>query len=215
MDFVENEVGKENLLVFLTSNHGSSENHAYLEAYKMPGGEFRYMRALTLLKSYLKALYGDKEWVSFYESQQIYLNHNLIEDSKLNLEEFQDVVANFMLQFSGVANVATSLSFRKTNFSQGAFSKMYNSFNQKRSGDIMIILEPGWIEQTTTEIIGHNSFYNYDTHVPLLWYGWKTIIGTTDDYISIAEIAPTLSGILEIAYPDMASPKTIKGIFSK
>ena len=68
----------------------------------------------------------------------------------------------------------------------------------------MLILEPGWIEY---EKLGttHGSGYSYDQHVPLIWYGWDVKPGISSDQISISDIAPTLSNILEISFPNGTS----------
>ena len=58
----------------------------------MPTGVFKQHYILTLLRSYLKAIYGEGDWVLDYNNNQIYLNKTLIEDSQISLNEFQEKV---------------------------------------------------------------------------------------------------------------------------
>ena len=74
---------------------------------------------------------------------------------------------------AGIANAIGANQFQSIVFSEGMPVKMQNSYNQKRSGDIMIALKPGWIEDIPY-CTDHNSGYSCNTHVPLIWYGWVT-----------------------------------------
>jgi predicted AlkP superfamily pyrophosphatase or phosphodiesterase len=201
LNFLDSQVGKENCLVYLTADHGVSYPAKYLETQKIPSGTFNYNYALTLLKSYLNAVYGYGEWVSSYQTQQIYLNHSLIEDSKLKLADVQETVAQFFVQFTGVANAMSATNLQNTSYNEGIFSKMKNNFNQNRSGDVLINLQPNWVEESYSAS-NHNSSYTYDTHVPLIFYGWKVNRKTISRRISITEIAPTISTLLNIPFPN-------------
>jgi predicted AlkP superfamily pyrophosphatase or phosphodiesterase len=208
LNFLDGYIGKGNVLVYLTSNHGSAYSAKLMNDIGVPSGLFNQGQAISLLKSYLNVVYGKADWVKYYCNQQIFLNRNLIQDSKLSLENFQVDVAQFMLQFSGVTNAATSTMFQKNYYTGGAFEKMQNSFNQKRSGDIIISLEPGWTERNDLSS-AHNSGYNYDTHVPLIFYGWKINSQTIYEPVDMTDIAPTISTILDIAFPNSVTGKPI------
>jgi arylsulfatase A-like enzyme len=208
LDFLDLELGKENVLLFLTADHGVMLGPDYLKSENIPSGQFKGYYSIALLKSYLNAIYGEAEWVKEYTEQQIYLNHTLIEDSKLSLEDMQTKTAAFMIQFAGVANAITATTLQKTYYSDGIFEKMQNSFNQKRSGDVLINMEPGWMESgiyTTT----HNTGYSYDTHVPLIWYGWKINRATINDPVNINDIVPTIASFLNIEFPSGTAGKPI------
>jgi predicted AlkP superfamily pyrophosphatase or phosphodiesterase len=211
LTFIDQELGKQNVLVFLTSDHGVAHNPDYLADQGIPVGYFSQTAALSLLRSYLNVVYGKGDWIKSYYAQQLYLNQDLIEDSKLKLEDVQQKTAQFLLQFTGVANTISASTLQTIYFPSGVFSKMQNSFNQKRSGDVFINLEPGWIEKNGSPV-SHNSAYSYDSHVPLLWYGWKVKRSSIFDPVDIADIAPTISYFLNIAQPNASVGIAIKGL---
>jgi hypothetical protein len=151
--------------------------------------------------SALNNIYGKGDWVKAYHSQQIYLNRTLTEDAKIPLTEIQDYTAQFILQFSGVANTITSTTLQTTNFTGGIFEKIQNGFNQKRSGDVIINLKAGWVEKGNGST-NHNSSYAYDSRIPLIWYGWKIGRRTILRPVDITDIAPTISTFLDITYPN-------------
>ncbi|MFP4557610.1 MAG: alkaline phosphatase family protein [Bacteroidales bacterium] len=211
LSFLNSEIGRRNYLLILTSDQGIAATPEHLEKAKIPGGYFEPLQATILLKSYLNIVYGTGDWVLGYHEKQIYLNRMLIEDSSLSLRDFQDKVASFMLQFTGVANVATSYTLQASNFTSGIFQKFQNSYNQRRSGDLLLNLEPGWVERNG-HLTSANSPYSYDAHVPLIWYGWRIRRKQILSPVSISDIAPTISTLVGIGWPSGASGSPIKEI---
>jgi len=206
--FLDEQIGKENVLVFFTSDHGVAQIPSYLSDNKIPAGYFNQNGALSLLMSSLNNLHGRGDWVKNYHAQQIYLNHTLIEDSKLSLQQMQDYAAQFLLQFSGVANTVTAHTLQTTNFTDGIFRKIQNSYSQKRSGDVIINLKAGWVEKGEAST-GGTSSYAYDSRIPLIWYGWKVGRSTITREVDITDIAPTLSTFLNITFPNSCSGKPV------
>jgi arylsulfatase A-like enzyme len=65
----------------------------------------------------------------------------------------------------------------------------------------MVMLQPGWVEGRLTGST-HGSIFAYDTHVPLLWYGWKIKPGRSAERIAVADITPTLANLLRLIEPN-------------
>lgn len=201
ISFLDDEIGLENTLIYITSDRGVSDVPEYLISKKQNAGVFDRDKAVTLLNSYLSILYRDGEWIKSYYSRQIYFNQQLVDETGVDLNELQNKVANFMVQFNGVANALPASIINSTNFESGINQKIQNSFHQKRSGDVIINLEPGWIEKDGN-VTKSGSGYEYDTHVPLIWYGWRVKPIRIDEPTEIIDIAPTISWILKITSPN-------------
>jgi predicted AlkP superfamily pyrophosphatase or phosphodiesterase len=212
INFLNFEVGRHNYLLILTSDQGVASTPEHLEKSKIPGGYFDPRQASILLSSYLNVTYGTGNWILGFYDKQIYLNKRLIEDSNISLRDFQDKIALFMLQFTGVANVATSYTLQSGNFTGGVFEKFQNSFNQRRSGDIIINLEPGWVERNGGNVTSSNSPYSYDTHVPLIWYGWRIKRRQILNPVDMSDIAPTISTLIGTSWPSGATGKPIREV---
>lgn len=196
LNFIDEQVGMKNVLIYLTADNAISEDPAFLADQGLPVGYFNYNSAMSLLGTYLNLIYGKGDWVKFYYAQQIYLNRDLIENSKISLEDFQNVVASFMIQFEGVANTLTATNLMTNNYTRGFFEKIQNSYNQKRSGDVLIHLSPGWTEKGTDK--QYASSFRYDSHVPLIWYGWKIGRSSIIRPVSVTDIMPTIAVFLDI-----------------
>ncbi|QQS51945.1 MAG: alkaline phosphatase family protein [Bacteroidota bacterium] len=208
ISFIESTVGIENTLFIFSAEHGLPYNPEYLTDHKIPAGYFNSASAISLLKSYLNNLYGKGEWIKEYHAQQIYLNRTLIESAGLNLSQVQDNVAGLLLQFHGVENTLTSYSLQNTNFSSGVFLKIQNGYNQKRSGDVIFSLKNGWIEKEGRNIVS----YGHDAHIPLIWYGWKMKRKTVLQPVDLTDVAPTISVLLDISFPNSSTGIPIEDV---
>jgi hypothetical protein len=209
LTFIDEEFGKENVLLFITSVTKGFEETAQRQAHNIPAAVFETSNAMVLLKAYLNAVLGPGEWVQKYHHQQIYLNRQLIEDSRLKLNDVQHLVALFMLEMSGVARAITSLDLQTNVFTDPLTKKIQHSFFYKKSGDVYIHLQPGWVEKNGREQARMNDF----THpVPLMWYGWKVKRTVITDDLSLFDVAPTLSEFLKIPFPNGNHGSPIRGL---
>lgn len=213
LTYLNDSIGKRNVLVYFTASHGVSEIPEIRESYRIPSGYFIYGQAVQLLRSYLNVIYGEGNWVKGYSDRQIYLNRTLIEDARIPLEEIQKVVARFVVQFSGVASAYPYSAFESDNFEGGNMKRIMNNFNSQRSGDVIIALNPGWVEKEEGMATNHNSPYECDTHVPLIWYGWTVNRGTVARKVNMTDIAATLSSLLKIPYPNACSGSPMVELF--
>ena len=87
-------------------------------------------------------------------------------------------------------------------------------FNHKASGDILLILEPAWLSNSTRGTT-HGTGYTYDTHVPIVFYGWNIPAGESAQYVTVTDIAPTLSVLLKTRIPNGATGKPILEILDR
>lgn len=208
MNYLDQKVGQGNYLVMLTSDHGAVDVPAELMDKKLPGGYFNSNAVIDVLDRYLNGKYGEGEWVEAYANQQVYLNHDLVRDKELSLKKLQNEVADFLLQFKAVTSTNTAYNFQYKDYAEGYQAMYQRGFQHNRSGDVYIQLKPGWLDSRSDTGTSHGSPYNYDTHVPLLFYGWGVPQGETTDKTVIPQIAPTIATMLDIGFPS-GSPAQI------
>jgi hypothetical protein len=211
--YINDSIGKKNVLVYFTSAHGISEIPAVLQSYRIPAGYFRQDQALQLMRSYLNAVYGEGDWIKGYSERQVYLNRTLIEDARIPLEDVQKKVARFLVQFSGVAAAYPYSAFEANDFGNGNLKRIINNFNSQRSGDVIVTLNPGWIEKDSEYVTNHNSPYEYDSHVPLIWYGWTVNRSTVARKVNMTDIAATLSSLCKVPYPNACTGDPLVELF--
>jgi len=82
-------------------------------------------------------------------------------------------------------------------------SFLINGYNILRAGDIAFEFVPNYILSGYGEGgTSHESQYDYDTHVPLLFYGWHIEPGESNQEVFIEDIAPTVTNLIHVQEPD-------------
>lgn len=198
----EKKAGIGNVMFVISSTGYIGKEMADLKKYNIPTGEFYINRCAALLNMYLMAQYGEGNYVSGYMDNQIYLDHQLIKEKKLNLKEILDSSTEFLMTFSGVSDVYSS---KRILFDSWApdIQKWRNTYNRLRSGDIYFELLPGWSSRNENSYEYRIERANF-TASPIIFWGNGIKGITIDTPVSNEIIAPTISYYLRIRAPNAA-----------
>ncbi len=212
LKYIETGYGTENVLFFLTSTSSVSYHADYLkEKFRMTTGIFNPESSVSLLKSYLNIKYGEGDWVEKFGNQQLYLNHDQIAKKKINLHDMQAETARFLNQFEGIAYAKAAFEIESDNFLGGPLAPFQNNFNIKRSGDILIRYEEGWLPKEKYKSVD----YTDNDQVPLVWYGAGIKRGTTLKKTDATDVVPTVCALLGIVPPSSTTGRVIEDILPK
>jgi predicted AlkP superfamily pyrophosphatase or phosphodiesterase len=209
--YLDNTLGKDQYLVFITADHAVAEVPAYMESEKVPAGNFNSGMVFNQLRGFTSAMYGEGDWVLNFSNEQVFLNKDLAREKKIDFVQMQRDIADYSLRFRGVKEAYTSYDLRNREFTQNRPHLLQMGFNHKASGDVLLVLEPAWLaggQRGTT----HGSGYSYDTHVPIAFYGWGIKPGKSATYTTVTDIAPTLSILLKTRMPNGTTGQPIKEI---
>ena len=210
---LDKEVGKGNYLVFLTADHGGADVPKHLMDQKIPAGYALESKIMKDTRKFMLSSYGDTLLLNAVMNEQLYLNEKRCEALRLDLDELEEKLCRFLLTENGIAEAYPSKVMK-----YGAFEKqdirtyLQNGYNFRLSGNVCYTLKPGWMdhgEKGTT----HGSAYDYDSHVPLIFYGAGISAGENMDWCSIPQIAPSLSELLKINRPNASSGELLPGLF--
>lgn len=205
---LDKKVGEDEYTVFLTADHGAIDVPAYLKDKKIPAGYIDFGAIETKFNEFLKYTFGTTDIVKNFSNYQYFLDHKIIKNIDMDLEDAQELIAKELLTYDGVDQVFTGHQMWNNHYTSGIPYILQNGYNQKRSGDILIVLKPGVIDYSKTGST-HGSPQIYDTHVPLLFYGKGIQKGSTVERTEIPDIAPTISALLGISFPNGATGKPI------
>ena len=199
LDYLDKAVGKGNSLVVLTSTCSSVYPADYLkEEFNMPVGNFSPENAVALLKSFLNITFGQGDWIEVSGDQQLYFNRDLLEKKNISMEDMQVKTANFINQFEGIKIALPSSSFAQGDYTKGQLAIIANSFNFKRSGDVLYQLEDGWQPVYKYE----RTIYNDNANIPLILHGNSVKNMRLRREINGVDLAPTIMEILNMPVPD-------------
>ena len=201
LDFLDVKVGKDQYTTFLTADHGAAHVPQFVKDNKMPAGVVNLTTVIDNLNAALKDKFNKTGLVMDISNYQVELNTRLIE-SPSKMQEVKDFVINFMLKQPGVA-MAFEIKDVQTIPLEATIRKMIiNGYYPSRSGQIQLILHPQYIEGFLTEGTTHGLWNPYDSHIPLVFYGWGIKPGKTNRTTYMTDIAATISALLHIQMPN-------------
>lgn len=199
--FLDMNIGVGEYTLFLTSDHGAVEVPSYLQSLKIPAGYVNNNERKEKFQTFLNSTFGTTDIVENVTNDQIFINYSKVKELGLNLSEVRKVIANEQILYENVAKTYTADVMNSASFNTGIEALLQNGFNQKRSGDVIVVNDVAHIVYGKTGST-HGSGLNYDTHVPLLFFGKGIKHGETLQRTYITDIAPTISALLGISFPN-------------
>lgn len=216
--YLDKNYGMNNVLIFLSADHGGAQTPDYLLANGIPAGFLQDKGLKAKLNDEVSQYFGQADWIENYDNLQVHLNYKTIEEKKANVSEIIEKLRLYLKRIPGVQEVWNIHETEKIGASGNDLRvRMANGVNPKRSGDLAIFLQPGWLEGEYAAHKGttHGSGWSYDTHVPLLWLGWKIKNGSSSEPVDITDIAPTVSDLLSISFPNATIGRPLSDMILK
>ena len=213
-DYIDNHVGFENTLFFLTSDHSVAPVPGYLQSIGVPSGVLITKTLQDSLEVLLTKKYGEEDWIIWIQNLQIYLNEKAVKEKNIPLENIQNDICEYLKNYKGIKESYTAYGIENGIYNSANAHLIKNGFIKEKSGDVIMVPDSNWVwnvKRGTT----HGSVYRYDRNPPLIWCGWKVKYGESDEYNSQCDIAPTVSEILNIPKPSKSVGKSLKRIIIK
>ena len=196
---IDSIVGKNDVLFVVTSTGYSDPDGIDYNLYKIPTGVFYINRSANLLNMYLGALWGQGKYIESCFENQLFFNQKLLESKRISLMDATQRAQEFISQMAGVRNVYTGLQL--FNGSNDHLTKIRNSFNPQRHGDVLIEVAPGWHLQN--EDTGYDKLSQASaTLFPIIFYGANTQTARVQRPVTTDRIAPTVAKCIRIRAPN-------------
>lgn len=215
LKYLDRKYGKDGYLMFLTADHGGAHNPQFLADNKVPAG-VEPKTTTAELNNYIKESFGIDSLVTFTENYQVCMNEALFATSKIDREAIRIAMMDWLEALPMVSYVIDMENMWRNTVPEPIRSMVINGYHKNRSGSIQVVLNPGWYDNSG-RISGttHGTWNPYDTHIPLLWYGWNIKKGSTNEVVNMTDIAPTLANLLHIQMPNGCVGKVIQGVKRK
>ena len=208
LNFLDAKIGKGNYLVFLTADHAAAETPKFLNRdnkYNVDNIEILAIR--SALKDFSIATFGEN-LVLDYTKFNLHFNKEIIKTKALDLKVVKQVFKDFLMTQQQVRKVFTEEEILANTGADYFLNCIAKGYDVTQNGDLVVLDKPGYIEgkATGTE---HSAPYTYDTHVPLLFYGWHINKGQSHEKKVITQIAPTLAQLLKITLPNSTESEVL------
>lgn len=214
LEFLDENIGEKEYTLFLTADHGVADVPAYSKDNNYPGGRLNVKEKSGDLMKAIQGKLGEGQWVIDLSNDQIHLNKALIEEKGRSLSEVQSIIKEIMMQSGFIEEAFTATELGSRQMTDPIAIKLQNGYHMRMSGDVFFVSKSGFLfgeegQPGTT----HGSAYNYDSHIPVIFYGKNIPKGQSVRKVSITDIAPTVSMLLNISLPSGATGEPLIEIF--
>jgi predicted AlkP superfamily pyrophosphatase or phosphodiesterase len=208
LSFLDKQVGENNYTVFLTADHAAVDVPSYLQSLKIPAHYFDIKKFRQAVLAITKKYFNSIELIENISNYQIFLDKQKIESLGLGKNTVAEKLAEEVIALEGIYKAVTAKTLQTTKFTDGIMNSLQNGYNQKFSGDVMLIPFPATLTRGRTGT-SHGSGYSYDAHIPLIFYGNGIKKGVSKKRYEIIDIAPTIANLLKIEVPNASTGKII------
>ncbi|HWA27754.1 MAG TPA: alkaline phosphatase family protein [Lacunisphaera sp.] len=205
LKFLDVRVGSGRYLVILTADHGVAPLPERVLADHGPGSASRFSvagidAALThALDSVFGPLPDEASWFT-RDGGAIHLNPAALQTRQAPPGPVMAELKRVLLQYPWVAAVYTRTELTDPKPLDAIGETVRRSFNVDRSPDVITVAKPNFTSAKAGT--GHGTPYEYDTHVPQVWFGAGVKPGVHTEPVAVEDIAPTLAGRLGLNLPE-------------
>jgi arylsulfatase A-like enzyme len=205
LSFLDKEVGLEHCSIVLTSDHGVCPPPEWSQARGEGGGRVKLTEVFAAIHDALTEKYGpasgDRYYAMAVATPWITLHEAALLDAGADLEEAAAIAAEAARSMEAVGDAFSLAALRKaprealTDVQRMALDGAF----EDRSGHIYMQLTKNYFR--TSPCAGHGSAHDYDTHVPLIFFGKQFKKGQYTNRVDMRDLAPTLSAAMGIRRP--------------
>lgn len=209
--YLDDNVGKGKYLVFLTADHGAANGVLQNQAHRIPSDGFFLDKEEPALNTYLREHFkmdsalpdANFNLTKRIMDYKVVLDHENIRKWGIDEDKVKKAIIDYFKKHPAVNYCFDLEHINDASVPAIIREKAVNGYNHERSGDIQIVLKPGWygvwkeINQGTT----HGCWNPYDCHIPFLLMGWHVKHGTTSAEVHITDIAATVCSLIHVQMP--------------
>jgi predicted AlkP superfamily pyrophosphatase or phosphodiesterase len=206
---IDRSVGMGNVIVVLSADHGVASTPEHDRTAKLPGG-YLFADVEDAVSNALVRKFGKADWlIPGAGETALYFDRETLSGKGVSEEDLDRVAkdAIFAIPQLHVARVYTRNQLDNGVSGDFIAQAEMNGYFPRRSGDLHIVFEPGYMSGTSGTT--HFSPYAYDRHVPVLFMGPGIKPGRYDEIIQPNDIAPTLATMLDIQTPSGSSGRVL------
>ena len=197
-------VGKGNYLLFLSADHGGTNNYKYSTEHHLPSWAWAYWGAdvATAMNDHLAQQFGVKNLIKDFNEYSIYLNNHAIDSAGVDREAVKREAVKFFCRAPQVDRVVDIENIQNEPVPQPLKERIIKGYHPERSGELFVVLKPGGYAGEAHEPgSNHGTWSTDDSHIPMVFMGWHVPHGETARPTGMTDIAATICAMLHIQMP--------------
>ncbi|TRZ83539.1 MAG: alkaline phosphatase family protein [Sediminibacterium sp.] len=207
-NYLDKQVGKDNYTVFLTADHAVANIPAFNSKHQLPAGLSSEAAIKNEISSMLTAKGLNANLISNISEDNIHFNHPLMDSLHISQDVLIDLISSYLEKKPEILQVVDARHAASAPIPASLRERVVNSYSAQRSGDLVIINKSGYVDGFATGT-SHGTLYNYDAHIPLLFFGKGIKKTSVHRETYMTDIAPTITTLLGIQMPSGSIGKPI------
>jgi predicted AlkP superfamily pyrophosphatase or phosphodiesterase len=201
-DDLDKLVGLDNVWIALSADHGVAPSPAFIQEHKLGLGMAHPAAVRTAAENALTQAFGSGPWIEDEDETYLYLNRETLKKQNVPESKAEEVAAEAAASQADVAAAYTRTQFLTGSLPNSAIArKAAHSFNSQRSGDVFLVFMPFAVATTSATGTTHGTPWNYDTQVPLIFWGSAFKPGFYATACEPTDLAATLAARLGLTQP--------------
>jgi len=210
--FLDGRVGLAHCVIVLTADHGVCPlpEHTQLKEGANAAGRMSSRELNQVANQALDVAFGpapDGQYWTVRDGSVFRFNPATLKATGVAAEKAAPVLRAALLKVPGIAEAWTREQLTGAAELDAMGERMRLSFYPPRTGDVMFLVKPFWLVSVAGT--DHGSPYDYDSHVPLVWFGTGIAPGVHPERVNTEDLAPTLAGLLGVKLPREAKGKRL------
>ncbi|HWQ36848.1 MAG TPA: alkaline phosphatase family protein [Blastocatellia bacterium] len=207
-NYLDQKIGLQNTIIVLTADHGVGPIPEHAREYGM-GGRVEARVITEAIEAALSKRFGNDKWIASFVNGNVYFDDSAIERHQAARAEVERTASEAALKINGMAECFTRTQILAGQMPQTQVARsVAQGFNAARNGDLVLVPKPFWLVGEAI-VASHGTPYNYDTHVPVIFYGAQFSAGVYLNPSAPIDIAPTLAAILKINPPSNSTGQVL------
>jgi predicted AlkP superfamily pyrophosphatase or phosphodiesterase len=200
-DCIDREVGLARCVIVLSADHGVAPTPERTRALhpEIAAGRVKNSEIDVRLRAALDATFGplpkNETWFT-RDVASLHLRPSALATKNLRAADVAVVLRDALLKEPAIAAAFTRDELLAAHpEGDTLLAKMRRSYYAPLGRDVLYCVKPFFIERT---LLGttHGSPYDYDSHVPLVWFGAGIPRESHTERVGVDDLAPTLAALL-------------------
>lgn len=209
LDKLDRDVGQGQYVIGLSADHGVAPVPERMRAEGFDAGRVDNAGLGKQLDGVLAKTLGPAAYRTRVLGNDVYLNDGVYDKLKQHPAAMDAVLATIRTT-DGVWRV-----YRKEELSPSdpLTRQLFLSHYEGRSGDIKMATRPYWITSVSTTT--HGTGHRYDTHVPVVLFGFGIRKGEYPEPAAPIDLAPTLAYLTGVTLPNAMGRVLTEGLLNR
>ncbi len=194
INVVEYEVGLDNVIFVLSSDHGTMPLPEYMKLNGIDAGRLN----TRILKEKVARIQKQTNGQVVYEAGGFYFPYKYTQEQK---SVAFDVIKTELADMAGIDTLITRETILNMEGKDPFERRMKNMIHPVKSADIFILLKENYCYKFPFGT-SHGTPYEYDTHVPLIFSSINMQSKNIERSVETVDIAPTIGKLLNANIPE-------------